>query len=262
MLAPLVAAALEASTLILEVYARDDVGGREKADGSPVTEADGLAEAAILRRLAGAFPDVPVVAEEAVAAGRVPALGDDFFLVDPLDGTREFLNRNGDFTVNIGRVRRGRPVTGVILAPVHGFVFAGVTGHGAWRAEVTGDELGPWRDVEASPPQQPLRVVASRSHLTPATQALIDGLPEAALTRAGSSLKFCRLAAGEADFYPCLGPTSQWDTAAGEAILTAAGGRVLRLDGHPLFYGQTPQGFGNPAFVASGAFDPTPLLPR
>lgn len=256
----LVDAALEAGSLILKVYARPDHGKRDKTDGSPVTEADGLAEAAILLRLARDFPGVPVVAEEAVAAGLVPATGDRFFLVDPLDGTREFVDRNGDFTVNIALVEHGRPTIGVILAPTHGLLFVGRVGRGAQMAEVASDRAGPWCSIRAEAARWPLRVVASRSHLTPASQGLIEALPEAVVSRVGSSLKFCRIAAGKADLYPCLGPTSQWDTAAGEAILTAAGGRVTRMDGSLLSYGATEAGFLNPHFLASGAFDATALV--
>jgi len=261
MLDDLVSAALAAGASIMEIYGGPDFEARVKLDGSPVTAADAAAEAIILSRLAVIAPDVPVVAEEACAEGRVPDTDALFFLVDPLDGTKEFLNRNGDFTVNIALVEHGQPVMGVVYAPAHGLIFTGQAGAGARRAEVTGGVVGPWRAIAVrEAPAQGLDVVASRSHLSDETREFIARFPVADMVSAGSSLKFCRVAAGEADLYPRLGRTMEWDTAAGDAVVRAAGGFVRTMDGRPLIYGKRDQAddadFANPWFVASGPFDP------
>jgi 3'(2'),5'-bisphosphate nucleotidase len=259
---PIIAIALQAGAVILEVYGQTDFGARTKADGSPVTEADGLAEAVILEQLAALAPDIPVVAEEAAAAHATPEIGRRFFLVDPLDGTKEFLNRNGDFTVNIALIEDGVPVLGVVYAPAQGAIWAGAAGAGARWAEVeNGAVVGPWRSIGVRrPPAEGLHVVASRSHLSPETAAFIARFRVADSISAGSSLKFCRVAEGLADLYPRLGRTMEWDTAAGDAILRAAGGSVRTLDGAALTYGKRNQpddsDFANPWFVASGLFDP------
>jgi 3'(2'),5'-bisphosphate nucleotidase len=264
MLDEIVATAIAAGAAILRIYASEDFGARVKLDGSPVTEADGLAEAIILADLAKLAPGIPVIAEEAVAAGHTPEIGRRFFLVDPLDGTKEFLNRNGDFTVNVALIEDGRPVLGVVYAPAYGEVFAGQAGAGAKRAHVEGETPGPWGSIQARPaPQNGLDVVASRSHLSAETKAFIDRFKVAEMVSAGSSLKFCRVAAGEADLYPRLSRTMEWDTAAGDAVLRAAGGAVRTMDGQPLAYGKRDQAddadFANPWFVASGPFDPFAL---
>jgi len=260
MLDDLVGVAIEAGASILGVYARDDFAQRAKVDGSPVTEADAAAEAIILARLAVIAPDVPVVAEEACSEGRMPATDRRFFLVDPLDGTKEFLNRNGDFTVNIALIEDGRPVLGVVYAPAHGEIYAGREGAGAQRAEVTDGAVGAWRTISVRPPPRALDVVASRSHLSEETRDFCARFPMAEMVSAGSSLKFCRVAAGDADLYPRLGRTMEWDTAAGDAVVRAAGGAVRTMDGRPLAYGKRDQAedadFANPWFVASGPFDP------
>jgi len=251
----LVEAALAAGRVINDIYQ----GGFEvslKPDASPVTAADHAAEALILAALAAQSPGTPVVAEEQAAAGRVPAVGEEFFLVDPLDGTKEFVHRRGEFTVNIALVRRGAPVLGVVHAPVTGTVYAGdVTAGRAWRQSGDGRrEHIHVREVPAAG----FTAVASRSHRTPETDRYLAQYPIAELVSVGSSLKFCLVAAGEADLYPRLGPTMEWDTAAGHAVLAAAGGTVLAPDGAPLAYGK-PQ-FSNPWFVAAGAFTPRPLV--
>jgi 3'(2'), 5'-bisphosphate nucleotidase len=261
MLNDLVNAAVEAGAAILEIYAREDFGTRSKDDGSPVTEADAKAEAIILARLAVIAPGVPVVAEEAASEGQIPATAERFFLVDPLDGTKEFLNRNGDFTVNIALIENGVPVAGVVYAPAHGEIYAGEVGKGARRAEVVDGVVGAWRSTAVrETPDCGLDVVASRSHLSDETREFIAKFKVADLVSAGSSLKFCRVAAGAADLYPRLGRTMEWDTAAGDAVLRAAGGSVRTLDGQPLAYGKRQQAddvdFANPWFVASGPFDP------
>ncbi|MFN5158059.1 MAG: 3'(2'),5'-bisphosphate nucleotidase CysQ [Betaproteobacteria bacterium] len=252
LLAEVEAVAEEAAALILEVYATDfSVQG--KADASPVTVADERAEAHIVAALRRLAPGVPVVAEEAAARGEVPAVGARFWLVDPLDGTREFVSRNGEFTVNIALVEDGSPVLGVVQVPVQRRRYAGLVGQGAWCEDAEGRRASTCRAV---PPVGELVVASSRSHGDEA--ALRGWLAGQGLAgrplrhrAAGSSLKFGLLACGEADLYPRLGRTMEWETAAGHAVLRAAGGEVCMLDGAPLRYGKP--GFENPHFVARGA---------
>jgi 3'(2'),5'-bisphosphate nucleotidase len=230
---------------------------RTKGDGSPVTEADERAEAVILEALAQLSPDVPVVAEEAVAAGHMPDTGASFWLVDPLDGTREFVDGNSDFTVNIALIEDGKPVLGIVHVPATGVTYAGSRD----GAKVRHHAEGGWQPIQvASADGHGLRVIASRSHLSPETREFIERFDVAEMVSAGSSLKFCKLAAGEADLYPRLSRTMEWDTAAADAVLRAAGGRVMTLDGQPLLYGKRNQAddsdFANPWFVATGTFDP------
>lgn len=239
-----------AGELILRVYSTD-FSVRGKGDASPVTEADEQAESLILAALGELTPNTPVVAEESVAAGRVPDIGDGsgrFWLVDPLDGTKEFISRNGEFTVNIALIERGEPVLGVVLAPALGRLFAGCRNTGAWVQDQSGRRSIRCRVI----PEAGATVVASRSHGDAAAlDAFLSGTKVANLVSAGSSLKLCLVASGEADMYPRLGRTMEWDIAAGHAVLAAAGGRVQRLDdGQPLIYGKP--GFDNPHFVAAG----------
>jgi 3'(2'),5'-bisphosphate nucleotidase len=263
-IAGLIDAALAGGRAVMAVYGRADFGVHLKADDSPVTEADAAAEAAILTRLRRLAPDLAVVAEEATAARGAPAdIGAVFALVDPLDGTKEFIARNGEFTVNIGIVRDGRPVVGVVLAPALGRIWWGVVGTGAFAADLAADDgdaagllaAATAIAVRAAPPAG-LSVMASRSHCGAATEAFLARLPVAERMAAGSSLKFCRIAEGCCDLYPRHGPTMEWDTAAGDAVLTAAGGHVVDLDGRPLRYGKCAEAFHNPAFVAMGALAP------
>jgi 3'(2'), 5'-bisphosphate nucleotidase len=232
-----------AGDAILEVYASDfDV--RRKDDSSPVTEADEKAEAVILPGLAALLPGVPAVAEEQVAAGNIPEVTDAFWLVDPLDGTKEFIKRNGEFTVNIGLIAGGRPVAGVVLQPVLGRLWSGADGT-AFVEDTAGRREIRCRAV----PDQGAVVVTSRSHRNPeAMDKWMEPLKGAKLDFAGSSLKFCRVAEGAADFYPRFGPTCEWDTAAAHAVLRAAGGEVVTFDGAPLQYAKP--GFLNPDFLA------------
>jgi 3'(2'), 5'-bisphosphate nucleotidase len=242
-----VAAAREAGDAILEIYATD-FAVRGKDDSSPVTLADERAEALILHRLGVLTPGVPLIAEEAVAAGHAPDIsGGRFWLVDPLDGTKEFIGRNGEFTVNIALIDKGQPVLGVVLAPALGRLFAGIVGRGAWVVQ-----HGQRRAIRCRvPPAQGLTVVASRSHGdAQALDAFLAGRKVAERVGAGSSLKLCLVAAGEADLYPRLGRTMEWDIAAGHAVLAAAGGRVHCIDGPELGYGKP--GFANPHFFADG----------
>ena len=249
--------ALEAGHAIMEVYDAGD-GFELKSDDSPVTEADRRAEQIILAGVREALPGVPCVAEEEVSSGAFPEIGDQpFLLVDPLDGTKEFIKRMTDFTVNIALVRDGEPKLGVVFAPARGVLYAAAPGV-ATEVRVSPDmhELGS-RAVHVRPRATPPVIVASRSHRTPETDEYIAGFEGATTNSAGSSLKFCMLAAGEADLYPRFGPTMQWDTAAGDAVLRAAGGMTLTLNGEPLRYGpvagEGAARYRNPYFIASGA---------
>jgi 3'(2'), 5'-bisphosphate nucleotidase len=233
---------------IMRIYA-GDLGVRDKADKSPVTDADHAAEAVIVAGLRALTPDVPVVAEEEMAAGRVPTIGDGpFWLVDPLDGTKEFIKRNGEFTVNIALIEHGRPTLGIVLAPATDTLWRGATGLGADKS----DNGGVFEPIEARhPPSHGLTACASRSH---AVYSDLDiwfrnqGLTVADRIQTGSSLKFCLIAEGKADIYPRFGPTNEWDTAAGQGVLEAAGGEVVTTDGRPLRYGKPS--FSNPHFIA------------
>jgi 3'(2'), 5'-bisphosphate nucleotidase len=256
----LVELAISAGRKIMAIYDGDQ-GQTTKGDGSPVTLADTAAEAVILEGLRRIAPGVPVVAEEEVAAGRVPTVGDRFFLVDPLDGTKEFISRNGEFTVNIALVEGGVPVLGVVYAPALGELWLGAVGTGARAAKVAEGGACAWTDICVRPiPGDGLDVVASRSHLTEDTRQFIERFSVRDMVSAGSSLKFCRVATGAADLYPRLARTMEWDTAAGDAVLRAAGGMVTTVDGAPLRYGKRNQAddtdFANPWFVAAGGFDP------
>jgi 3'(2'),5'-bisphosphate nucleotidase len=242
-------AASAAGTIIAQIYATP-FSAEQKADGSPVTEADRLAEAEILRRLAPT--GLPVLAEESVSAGRIPELGRRFFVVDPLDGTKEFLKRNGEFTVNIALVEDGRPILGVVLAPASGAMFSGGP-DGAFEYSWTDGALGDPRPIAVAPAAAPPRVVASRSHGDGKLTPLLGSLGVAAPRILGSSLKFCIVARGEADLYPRFTPTSEWDTAAGQAVLEAAGGVVVTHDGAPLRCGEDANGFINPGFIAAAS---------
>jgi 3'(2'), 5'-bisphosphate nucleotidase len=248
----LLSAAIDAGRAICDIYSRGFEVQR-KADTSPVTEADHAAEAIILERLTRAAPGIPVVAEEEVAAGRVPVIGDRFFLVDPLDGTREFVARRGEFTVNIALIENGDPVLGVVYAPANSRLFAGDVANGnAFRAtqRTENREFAPRESIQVREvPASGITAVASRSHRTPETDAFLLSAKVKDLVSIGSSLKFGLVASGEADLYPRLGPTMEWDTAAGHAVLAAAGGKVATLEGAPLRYGKP--GFRNPSFIAS-----------
>ncbi len=249
-------AALEAGRVIMKHYA-NGCAVQSKKDSSPVTEADRDAEAIILAALASVVPDIPVVAEEEVAAGRLPSkLGRQFLLVDPLDGTREFLLRNGDFTVNIGLIEDGAPVLGIVYAPVRNRLFIG-TSNGAEEITTTKDHaIGTRRGIAVRVHGSEQVAVCSRSHKNPETEKFLNDNRISSCVSIGSSLKFCLIASGEADIYPRFGPTMEWDTAAGDAVLRAAGGLTTTFEGTPLSYGQRANegvaGFANPNFVAFG----------
>lgn len=244
--------ALEAGAKAMTIYA-GPFAVEAKGDASPVTEADRLGEEIILEGLARLAPEIPVLAEEAASGGAIPALGREFFLVDPLDGTKEFITKTGEFTVNIALVRDGAPVLGVVYAPAIGKLYLGDTKRGAWLRRVgEGAEPGPIRARRATPAG--LVAVASRSHRGPETDAFLSTLTITDFAAAGSSLKFCLIAEGLADVYPRLGRTMEWDTGAGQAVLEAAGGRVVAFGTEaPLRYGKKERGFDNPHFIAWGA---------
>jgi len=244
-------AAIEAAAAIREVYERGTVA-IEKPDGSPVTEADQRAEAIILALLEAS--GLPVLAEESVAAGRIPELGERYFVVDPLDGTKEFLKRNGEFTVNIAYCEGGHPVSGVVLAPATEEIYWGGP-RGAFTGKVIDGQIGAISALAVSRREHPLRIVASRSHGHAALAELCDTLDVAEDVSVGSSLKFCLLAKGEAQLYPRFTPTSEWDTAAGQAVLQAAGGVVWGMDGKPLTCGHRDRNFLNEWFVAAAGED-------
>ena len=242
--------ALEAGALIMDIYEAEDMGVREKADESPVTLADEAADRHIAAGLRAAFPDVALITEEQAATHDISA--SSFLIVDPLDGTKEFVKRRGDFTVNIAWVEDGRPVYGVVYAPAKGRLFytnavgQSVEESGALDPAVA----GPVTDMTVrTPDPAALLVVASKSHRDADTDSYIGRYAVADTKSAGSSLKFCLLAAGEADLYPRIGRTMEWDTAAGDAVLRGAGGAVVRRDNlSDLAYGKP--GFENPHFIA------------
>lgn len=248
--------ALDAGRRIMEIV-HEGFSAELKMDSSPVTLADREAERIILEGLRSRYPQIPVVAEEEAAAGREPQnVGSVFFLVDPLDGTREFVRGGDDYTVNIGLVRAGVPVAGVIYAPARFALYSGAEG-GAWEIPADAQHVAKdRRAIQVRSATEPLKIVASRSHNTPETDEFIARYKGAERMTVGSSLKFCLLASGQADLYPRMGRTMQWDTAAGDAILRAAGGITRELDGAPYRYGPglTPgdEDFANRHFIAEG----------
>jgi 3'(2'), 5'-bisphosphate nucleotidase len=247
-------AAREAGEAILEIVRRG-FEIESKSDTSPVTEADRAAELIILAALARVAPGVPVIAEEEVAAGRIPAHDDTYFLVDPLDGTKEFIRGGDDYTVNIGLIERGTPTLGVVFAPATARLHGGHVGQGAWVDEGRGRVPISTRSRGGL-----TTAVASKSHLNQATvDYLHSAVGECDYVSIGSSLKFCIVAEGKADIYPRAAPTSEWDTAAGHAVLLAAGGLVDGPDGDALGYGKPA--FLNRAFVATSGWKPPPLEP-
>ena len=245
-----VQAAIAAAEVICEVYHRP-ITVVTKSDGSPVTEADAAAEAVIIEKLQPR--GLPILGEESVAAGIIPQLGDRYFVVDPLDGTKEFIKRNGEFTVNIGLIEDGRPIMGVVLAPTTGEIFVGDQS-GAWTGRVVEGVVTERRPISVGWFSR-LRIVASRSHGHDALAELCRTLDVESDVSVGSSLKFCLLARGDAQLYPRFTPTCEWDTAAGQAVLEAAGGAVVTLDGASMRYGKGELRFLNPYFVAASSME-------
>jgi 3'(2'), 5'-bisphosphate nucleotidase len=260
--AQVVQIASEAGAAIMAIYqtlctrnaAAEEVLLAYKPDDSPLTKADLVAHQVIAQSLALLTPDIPVVSEEDASSQKHRRPTGDFWLIDPLDGTKEFLARNGEFTVNIALVRNGVAVLGVVVAPALGQTYWGGVGLGAFR-EMEG-EVAPIHVAKPVEAGQPVRVVASKSHMNSVTTEFIRHLGGNELVQAGSSLKFCRVAEGAADVYPRLGPTCEWDTAAAQAIVEAAGGHVTTLGGAPLRYGKA--NVLNPHFVAAST--PRPLV--
>ncbi|HEY4115345.1 MAG TPA: 3'(2'),5'-bisphosphate nucleotidase CysQ [Rhizomicrobium sp.] len=247
--------ACNAGEIILRHY-DSGVEARRKEDQSPVTAADEDAEAFILAELRQRWPDVPIIAEEEVAAGKMTSIGARFFLVDPLDGTKEFISLNGEFTVNIAEIENGNPIRGVVYAPAKDRLFLGERGAGAFElttARGTPPQFAAARPIRArTPAADGLVAVASRSHRDYNTEEYLRKFPVKDFVAAGSSLKFCLIATGEADIYPRLGRTMEWDTAAGHAVLDAAGGHITTIDGRPFTYGKVEEKFANQFFVARG----------
>jgi len=243
---------VEAAGKIELDYFRQGIDVLDKLDGSPVTLADQEAETLIAERLEALFPGIPMVGEESVASGTIPDIsGGTFWLVDPLDGTKEFITGSGDFTVNIALLMDFIPVMGIIYAPVANELYFGAEGQAFMRLQDKPEQKISVRDIPAAG----LTVVASKRHGDPARlEDFLRNKKVAQVINRSSSLKFCTIAAGLADFYPRFGPTCEWDTAAGDAILRAAGGRVTTLDGQPLCYGKTDKKFLNPEFLALSAW--------
>lgn len=257
----LLPAVLEAGRVQMHHYVSGTAVER-KADSSPVTEADRQSEAILVAALQRAAPGLAIVAEEAVSTGGLLSVGSTFFLVDPLDGTREFIEGRPEFTINIALIESGQPVFGIVYAAALSRLYATLGPELAVEADVAPDAqirlfadatMRPIRAREADP--RHLVALVSRSHMTQETRDWLSRFAVASYKQAGSSLKFCVIAAGEADLYPRLGPTAEWDTAAGHAVLSAAGGRVTTLDGAPLGYGKAGSRFLNPHFVAWGRGD-------
>ena len=246
-----------AGDAILEVYERADLGAQEKGDTSPLTEADLAAHRVLVAGLAKLTPDVPILSEESVDPGwDVRSHWTRYWLVDPLDGTKEFIKRNGEFTVNIALIENGVPVKGVVCVPVRQIVYAGVKGKGAWRIDAAGRTPIATRSMRGrGSPGQPVTVVASRSHGADTVTEWLDAIGrqvgEIETRNMGSSLKLCLVAEGSADIYPRLALTAEWDTAAAQAVVEAAGGMVLTADLGPLRY-NTKAELLNPYFFVLG----------
>jgi 3'(2'),5'-bisphosphate nucleotidase len=239
-----------AGTAILQVK-RKGVHAETKSDGSPVTDADLAANAVILEGLGTLLPDIPLISEEGEDGLKVLVDPDgDFLLIDPLDGTREFVSGDPDYTVNIAYVRGRRPVVGIVHMPETGLSWVGDcrTNRAAWQI----DHTGVWNPIQTRTAGDALAVLASRSHQDPATEAFLRTVPVSELVRRGSSLKFCLIAAGQGDLYPRFGPTMEWDTAAGDAVLTAAGGAMYELNGQAFLYGKINEACRNRGFIAMG----------
>jgi 3'(2'), 5'-bisphosphate nucleotidase len=241
--------ARRAGQAIMLVYESDRILSHLKEDASPVSEADLLAHECIVEGLARLVPELPVVSEEDSVSHATRRHDSIFWLIDPIDGTKEFLSRTGQFTVNIALIQRGRPVLGVVYAPAMGEMYWGGFGLGAFRESAFFN--GPIRVKERSQDLMSLQVVASKTHMNADTRNYIARLGQTELVEAGSSLKFCLVATGEADIYPRLAPTCEWDTAAAQAVLEGAGGVVLDLNGMPLQYGKA--NVLNPSFVAASS---------
>ena len=247
---PIVDLAVEAGKAVLEVYATDfDV--QQKGDQSPLTQADLASHHCIVEGLSSLTPDIPIISEEEGLPGFAErGQWQRYWLIDPLDGTKEFVNRNGEFTVNIALIDSHRPIFGVVHVPVHDKTYVGCEGHGSELREA-----GTTTPISvAASSSEPVRIVGSRSHRGSSLDAFLEKIGESDMVPMGSSLKFCVVAEGRADIYPRLGPTSEWDTAAAQAVVEQAGGKVLELDGKPLSY-NAKEDILNPWFIVIGAAD-------
>lgn len=234
---------LQAGEAIMQVYGGDDFGVQTKGDDSPVTKADLVAHHVLVDGLTELTPDIPIVSEEDKDSLAVPRSSNCYWLIDPLDGTKEFINRNGQFTVNLALIEYNLPSYGFVSTPVDQTIYWGGKGIGCWRerdSQIT--------QLTCQPTANPIRVVASKSHLNDDTKAFIDALGDTKLVQAGSSLKFVRIAEGEADIYPRMAPTCEWDTGAAQAVLEGAGGSVTLTSGEAMQYGK--EEILNPYFVA------------
>lgn len=253
--------ALDAGAVIMEIY-KTDFEIEKKSDSSPVTAADEQAETLILDALRAIDPELALIAEESVAAGHIPEHGNRFALIDPLDGTKEFVNNRGEFTVNIAIIENGVPVQGVVYAPALERLFVAEDRFTAWQANVAPGDAVPNAELRTplrirKRPEAGLTAIASKSHRSEETNDFLNLFKVADIISAGSSLKFCLVAAGEADLYPRHGRTMEWDTAAGQAVAEAAGARVTTTSLEPLRYGKTERGYDNPYFVVWGDVEPT-----
>ncbi len=248
---PVVALAIEAGEAIMEVYATDfDV--ESKDDASPLTKADLASHHVITGGLENLFPTLPIISEEGGLPDFTTRSGwERYWLIDPLDGTKEFVNRNGEFTVNIALIDNGRPTLGIVHVPVTGVTYIGFEGQGAEKRLANGERS----DIRvAASSSEPVKVVGSRSHRSAGVDSYLAQLGETEMVAMGSSLKFCVVAEGGADLYPRLGPTSEWDTAAAQAVVEQAGGSVVTLDGAPMRY-NTKDDILNPHFLVIGPAD-------
>ncbi|MGO9487038.1 MAG: 3'(2'),5'-bisphosphate nucleotidase CysQ [Rhodomicrobium sp.] len=249
------AAAQRAGAAIMDIYG-PGMDVRYKADRSPVTDADQASEDILIAALSELMPDVPAIAEERAAANNLPSTGSTYFAVDPLDGTKEFLKLNGEFCINVGLIDAGKAVFGLLFAPAKADCFVTLGRGEAYRCELHPAHNPPrqqsfdFTPLRGEAAGRPFTAIVSRSHIRPETVAFLDSRGNPERMTMGSAMKFGMLAAGEADVYPRHGPTNEWDTAAGQAILEAAGGCVLTLDGKPLLYGKKDQNFLNPPFIA------------
>ena len=234
---------MQAGEAIMTVYAEDDFGVQTKGDDSPVTKADLAAHYVLVDGLAVLTPDIPIVSEEDKQSLAVPRSSNCYWLIDPLDGTKEFINRNGQFTVNLALIENKVPSYGFVSTPVDQTIYWGGKGIGCWREQ--NDQQS---QLTCQATANPIRVVASKSHLNDATKEFIDALGETELVQAGSSLKFVRIAEGKADIYPRMAPTCEWDTGAAQAVLEGAGGSVTQANGEAMQYGKDD--ILNPHFIA------------
>ncbi|MCF6225695.1 MAG: 3'(2'),5'-bisphosphate nucleotidase CysQ [Xanthomonadales bacterium] len=244
-----VAIADTAGLAILKIYDEDDLGIVTKSDDSPLTRADLASHNVIVAALEKLTPDWPVLSEESTGIDTATRRQwQRYWLVDPLDGTKEFIKRNGEFTVNIALIDKGRPILGIVQVPVTNYCYSGSVLEGAFLRSLDAEE----KSIQVRlPPASPPIVVGSRSHASPRVTAYLENLGSHALTSMGSSLKFCLVASGQADLYPRLGPTMEWDTGAAQAIVEAAGGKVVRTDNTPLDYNQR-ETLLNPEFLVLG----------